>query len=62
MTDLELILDRFCDPKNKQRASKILRAVEGLGIWEAKELLESCIEWLNATKIHYKKSLGDTTR
>lgn len=56
MTELERLLDggsRFRTEEDKKRASQILKAVEGLRVWEARELLEKCAEVLQLTEIHY---------
>lgn len=44
-----------------EKASQILGAVEGLRIWEAKELLECCIGALQRLDICYRESREDTT-
>lgn len=40
-----------CLTKHKEKASQILRAVEGMSIWEARELLQACSSVLERTKI-----------
>lgn len=46
---------------NRERASQILEAVEGLRIWEARELLEQCIGALQRLDVSYRESREDTT-
>lgn len=46
---------------NRERASQILEAVEGLRIWEARELLENCIGALQRLEVCYRESRDDTT-
>ena len=61
MTELTKLLDardRFKTEDEKQRASQILRAVEGMRIWEAKELLEKCEGVLFMTEVHYRQFSG----
>lgn len=41
---------------NRERASKILEAVEGLRIWEARELLEICIGALQRLDVCYREA------
>lgn len=47
--------------KNKERATQILKAVEGMKIWEAKDLLEECIGTLNMVRVSYSRPCDDTT-
>lgn len=47
--------------KDRERASQILNAVEGMGIWEARELLGACSDVLEALTISYKTPRSDTT-
>ena len=57
MTELEKLLDggsRFRTEEDKKRASQILKTVEGMRIWEARELLENCAVVLQLLEIHYK--------
>lgn len=57
MTELENLLNAggyFGKADEKQRASQVLRAVEGLSIWDARELLRYCAEVLELLEIHYK--------
>lgn len=65
MTDeMEKLLDRgnrFRTAGDKERASHILKAVEGLSIWEARELLEKCAAVLQLLEIRYKRSSDATT-
>lgn len=64
MTELEKLLDdgnSFRTTEDKERASQILKAVEGMRIWEARELLERCMGALELTEIHYKEALEETT-
>ena len=54
---MEKLLDKenlFYNVEDKQKASQILRALEGLSVWKAKELLEKCAGVLDLTEIHYK--------
>lgn len=56
MAELEKLLDeqtRLHDEEDKKRAFQILKAVEGLSIWKARELLEKCIGILELTEVHY---------
>ena len=46
--------------EKKERASQILGAVEGLRIWEARELLEHCIGALQRLDVSYRESREDT--
>ncbi len=41
---------------NRERASQILEAIEGLRIWEARELLENCIGALQRLDVCYKET------
>ena len=57
MTELEKLVDAggyFSTEAEKKAASQILMALEGLRIWDAKELLRHCAEVLEMTEIHYK--------
>lgn len=57
MTELKTLLDAnhyFTKPEEKQRASQILRTLEGMNIWDARELLRHCSEVLELSEIHYK--------
>lgn len=57
MTELEKLVDAggyFSTEAEKKAASQILRALEGLRIWDAKELLRHCAEVLEMSEIHYK--------
>lgn len=47
--------------KNRARASQILSAVEGMGIWEARELLGVCSDILESLTVSYKTPRSDTT-
>lgn len=40
--------------KDRDRASQILDAVEGVSIWEARELLEHCIGALQLLDVRYR--------
>lgn len=56
MAELEKLLDKQTHLRNeedKKRASQILRAVEGLSIWEARELLEKCKTVFELMEVHY---------
>ncbi len=44
-----------------ERAAQILKAVEGMSIWAASELLERCIEALRLLDISYRDLRDDTT-
>ncbi len=46
---------------DRERASQILEAIEGLRIWEARELLENCIGALQRLDVCYRESREDTT-
>lgn len=46
---------------DRKRASQIFSAVEGMSIWEAKELLQRCISSFELLDIRYKCSFGSTT-
>ncbi len=65
--DLESLLDKaghgqmICLSKHREKASQILKAVEGLSIWEARELLQACGAALVRTEISYSSSRSDTT-
>lgn len=64
MTELKKLLDsgnRFRTEEDKERASQILKVVEGMRVWEARELLEKCAGVLELTEIHYKRSSSATT-
>lgn len=67
MTGVERLLNKAgigplsCLTKHKERASQILRAVESMSIWEARELLQACSEVLEQTEISYNTSCSDTT-
>lgn len=62
MEQLNLLLkdDRIHD-KNRDRASQILKAVEGMDIWEARELLGVCADVLEMLTISYRMPRSDTT-
>lgn len=45
----------------KEEASQILKAVEGMRICEARELLQACSSVLERTEISYNTSCSDTT-
>ena len=65
--DLESLLDKAgigplaCLSTHKERAAQILRAVEGMSIWTARELLKACSSVLEQTEISYNASRSDTT-
>lgn len=64
LTELLKLLNsgnRFRTEEDKKRASQILKAVEGLSIWEARELLENCATVLQLLEIHYRRSSDATT-
>jgi len=42
------------------RASRILEAVEGMSVWEARELLKTCGDALLMTDVHYGRTCGET--
>lgn len=46
---------------HRERASQILNAVEGMRIWEARELMEQCIGALQRLDVCYSESRDDTT-
>lgn len=46
---------------NRDRASQILNAVEGMCIWEARELLGACADILESLTISYSTPRSDTT-
>lgn len=57
ITELEKLVDAggyFSTEAEKKAASQILRALEGLRIWDAKELLGHCAKVLDLMEIHYK--------
>ena len=57
MAELEKLLNEenhFYEEEDKKRASQILKALEGLSVWKARELLEKCTEVLALVEIHYK--------
>lgn len=41
---------------NRERASQILGAIEGMKIWEARELLGCCIGAIQRLDVRYKDS------
>jgi len=41
---------------DREKASQILDAVEGMSIWEARELLKRCIGALQLLDIRYRES------
>lgn len=47
--------------KERKRASQILAALEGLSVWEARELLEDCQSSIELLKVSYSLSCCDTT-
>lgn len=48
--------------KNRERASQILSAVEGLTIWEARELLGACADVLEGLAISYRTQCTSTAQ
>jgi len=48
--------NRLVKEKDRDKASQILDAVEGMSIWEAKELLEHCIGALQLLDVCYRES------
>lgn len=40
--------------EDRERASQILDAIEGMSIWEARELLERCIGALQLLDVRYR--------
>lgn len=53
--------DRIHD-KNRDRASQILNAVEGMCIWEARELLSACADVLDGLTIPCSMPHTDTAQ
>ncbi len=41
---------------SRERASQILSALEGMSIWDAKELLNMCCEAIMLLDVHYDQS------
>lgn len=54
MTNIENVLRLCADEDEKRRALQILKALEGLTIHKAQELLDGCREAVTLTEIHYK--------
>lgn len=55
--DLKSLLDdkfSFDNTEEKERASQMLKVLDGLSIWKAKELLDGCAKALEWIEIHYK--------
>lgn len=65
MTQTELLdkMEKSMHLQNadRERASQILNAVEGMSIWEARELLQRCIGSFELMDIRYRCSFGPTT-
>ena len=66
--DLENLIDKAsgcvqlaCLSTHKKRTSQILTALEGMSIWEARELLQACSSVLEQIEISYSVSRSDTT-
>ena len=56
MTELEnlpYVDEYFYSAEDKKRASQVLRALEGLSIWKARDLLDRCARALELMEIHY---------
>lgn len=55
MTELEKLVEEggyFSTEAEKRAASQILKAVEGMNIWDARELLRHCAKVLYLMEIH----------
>lgn len=64
MLDIEEVLrssERCRMAEEKERTSQIFKVLEGMKIWEAKELLKECCDALDFTEIHYKEVRPATT-
>ena len=55
---MDVLLDDV-DVKDKERASKIFAALEGMKIYEAQLLLEDCTNALTAMEIQFGRSAND---